>query len=81
MTEEELKQVIQVAMPKSHVSVVGGGCNCTVTIVSETFSGKSRVARQQLVFEILGKHIASGEIHAITMKTWTPQEWERQING
>lgn len=81
MTEQELKQVIEVAMPDSQVSIEGDGCNCQAIIVSDAFDGKSRVARQQLVFSILGKHIASGEIHAITMKTWTPQEWEQHNNG
>ena len=81
MTEQELKQVIEEAIPNSHVIIDGDGCNCQAIIISNAFEGKSRVARQQLVFSTLGKHIASGDIHAISMKTWTETEWGQQQNG
>lgn len=81
MTEQELKQVIELALPESEVMVQGDGCNCQAVIISDEFEAKSRVARQQMVFAILGKYIASGEVHAITMKTWTRQEWEQQQHG
>jgi len=45
-------------------------------IVSEAFEGLGRVKRQQLVYGLLNEQIASGEIHAVSMKTLTPTEAE-----
>ena len=43
-------------------------------LVSEAFSGLSRVKRQQLVYSFLNEKINSGEIHAVSMKCLTPEE-------
>lgn len=53
------------------------------TIVSACFEGISRVRRQQRVYETLGPLMASGEMHAIALKLYTPTEWEQkdQKNG
>ncbi len=52
-------------------------------IVSPRFEAVSRVKRQQLVYETLGPVIASGEMHAIALKLYTPAEWQNkdQKNG
>ena len=47
-----------------------------VIIVSTEFSGKSRIARQQLVNKILADEI-EGSVHALSMQTHTPDEWEK----
>ena len=47
-------------------------------IVSDCFSGVSRVKRQQLVYETLGPLITSGEMHAIALKLYTCSEWENK---
>jgi acid stress-induced BolA-like protein IbaG/YrbA len=43
-------------------------------VVSVEFSGKNRIQRQQLVYKTLGDRM-TGEIHALSMKTFTPEEW------
>lgn len=50
------------------------------TIISEDFSGQSQVARQRKVYSILGDKISSGEIHALSLKTYTEKEWE-EVNA
>ena len=44
-------------------------------IVSDEFAGKSRVQRQQAVNQVLRQLFDSGELHALSMKTQTPEEW------
>lgn len=48
-----------------------------VLIVSERFAGKSRIDRQRLVNDLLKSELQSG-LHALTQKTLTPEEWEKQ---
>ena len=52
----------------------GGQSHFRVTIVADFFDGLSRVARQRKVNEILADELA-GPIHALAMKTLTPEEW------
>lgn len=51
-----------------------------VLIVSEKFSGLSRIARQRLVNDTLNAELAGG-VHALTQKTLTPEEWASQGVG
>ena len=52
----------------------GGESHFRVEIVSAAFEGKSRVARQRLVYETLAAEMKR-EIHALAMQTFTPEEW------
>jgi len=70
----ELKRVPGV----DYVQIEGDGYHYQLTIVSDEFIDKSRVARQQWVYAALKEHILSGDLHAIQMKTWTKSEWEKQ---
>jgi BolA protein len=51
----------------------GGETHFDVTIVSDSFAGMSRVARQRLVYEALAEEIAGG-VHALALRTLTPAE-------
>jgi BolA protein len=57
-----------------HEGARSGGGHFRATIVSPRFAGLSRVAAQRLVYAALGELMA-GEIHAIAMATYTPEEW------
>lgn len=60
------------------VKASGDGYHYELYVVSDRFVGQSRVARQQWVYAQLGDFITSGELHALTMKTYTKAEWEQQ---
>ena len=75
VTPESIQQGIAQGMNTSHLSVSGDGQHFEAIVVSDEFSGKSRLARQQLVYKTLGDRM-HGEIHALSMKTYTPEEWE-----
>jgi len=44
-------------------------------VVSPAFEGKRPIARHQLVYATLGPRIQTDEVHALSMKTYTPAEW------
>ncbi|MDW8467816.1 MAG: BolA family protein [Burkholderiales bacterium] len=75
VTSESVKASIAAAIPCEHLEVVGDGEHFQALVVSRAFEGKSRVARHQLVYAALGERMRA-EIHALSMRTLTPQEWQ-----
>jgi acid stress-induced BolA-like protein IbaG/YrbA len=47
-------------------------------VVSETFAGMRPIARHQRVYATLGQKMHTDEVHALSMKTYTPAEWAAQ---
>ncbi len=74
VTSESIQNNIAQNMATEHLTVVGDGQHFEAVVVSEAFEGKSRVQRHQLVYQTLGDRMRE-EIHALSMKTFTPQEW------
>ena len=74
VTPESVKQGIEAGLACEHVEVIGDGQHFQAVIVSAQFDGKSRVQRHQLVYAALGERMRE-EIHALSMRTLTPQEW------
>jgi len=77
VTPESIQLNIAQGMATEHLSVVGDGHHFEAVVVSEAFAGKNRVQRHQLVYQTLGDRMQS-EVHALSMKTYTPQEWQIQ---
>jgi len=75
MQPEQVQQIIADGLPCEHLQVAGDGHHFEALIVSAEFVGKTRVQRQQRVNEVLRRHFNSGELHALSMKTQTPDEW------
>ena len=78
MTPEEVKALIEAGMPGSTVTVTGDGSKFEATVVSAEFEGKTMVQEQKLVYATVNQEITSGALHALTIKAFTPQEWEEQ---
>ena len=78
MNPENIKSVLVAAFPEAvEVNVTGEGGKFQVMIVSEEFASLRPVAKQQRVYAPLNEYIASGAIHAVTMRTLTPEEWRK----
>lgn len=75
VTPESIKQNIEQAIAVTHLSVDGDGQHFEAVVVSEEFAGQNRVQRHQRVYQTLGDRMRE-EIHALSIKTFTPQEWE-----
>mgnify|MGYP000153271372 CR=1 FL=1 len=79
MTPEDVKNLIASKFTEDDIVVTGDGSMFDARIVSEQFEGLSLVKKQQLVYKAVNEQIQSGEIHALTMKTYTPAEWKTAI--
>jgi len=73
VTPEQVQSYIEKGLRCDAVRVVGDGEHFEALIVSEAFRGKSRVQRHQFVYAALGERLR-GEIHALSMRTLTPEE-------
>jgi acid stress-induced BolA-like protein IbaG/YrbA len=71
VTPESIKTGIEAGLACEHVEVIGDGQHFQAVVVSAAFAGRSRVQRHQLVYGALG------EIHALSMQTLTPDEWQK----
>lgn len=77
MNSEQLSQLLQQAFPNAEIHVTGQAGKFELRIVDEGFEGKRTVARQQLVYAPLNEHIASGAVHAVTIRAMTKEEWRK----
>jgi acid stress-induced BolA-like protein IbaG/YrbA len=76
MTADELKNIISTHLKCEHIELEGDGQHWYATIVSDEFEGKRLIQRHKLVYATLGEKIQTNEVHALSMKTYTPQEWQ-----
>ncbi len=75
VTPESIKAGIEAGLACEHIEVVGDGEHFQALVVSPAFAGRNRVQRHQLVYAALGERMRE-EIHALSMRTLTPQEWK-----
>ena len=76
MNEEEIKQKIQTGLPGSQVNVSGDGRHFEAVVVSAAFAGKSMLEQHRMVYRSLGDSFESEAIHALSVKTYTPEAWK-----
>ncbi len=75
MTADQLKAIISAGLPCEHLELEGDGRHWYATIVSASFEGQRLVQRQRLVYATLGNRMQTDEVHALSMKTFSPAEW------
>ena len=74
LSPETIEGYIREKLDCTHLAVQGDGTHFDAVIVSPSFSGKSRVQRHQIVYGALGERMRE-EIHALSMRTLSPDEW------
>jgi acid stress-induced BolA-like protein IbaG/YrbA len=79
VTPESIHANIAQGMATECLSVSGDGAHFEAVVVSAEFAGKNRVQRHQRVYQTLGDRMRE-EIHALSIKTYTPDEWQKQAN-
>jgi acid stress-induced BolA-like protein IbaG/YrbA len=75
-TPELVKSYIAAGLECTHLEVEGDGQHFNAVIVSPAFTGKRLIQRHQLVYAALGDRMRE-EIHALSMKTLTPEEFQK----
>ncbi|KJH72024.1 BolA family protein [Aliterella atlantica] len=79
ISPQQVEEMIKVQMPDAQVQVLdltGGGDHYQVTVVSSQFEGKGLVQQHQLIYGALRQAMSSEAIHALALKTYTPQAWQ-----
>jgi len=76
MENEQVKTLIQAGFPDDDIQVSGDGSHFNAIVVSTKFAEMSTVKKQQAVYATVTAQITSGEIHALSIKAYTPKEWE-----
>jgi acid stress-induced BolA-like protein IbaG/YrbA len=74
-TPDDVRRYIAQGLDCQHLEVDGDGRHFNAVIVSAAFEGRSRVQRHQLVYAALGERMRE-EVHALSMRTLTPAEFE-----
>ena len=77
MKADHIKSILEQQLDKCDIKVDVDGSHVNIIVVGDIFEGKRTVQRQQLVYAALQEHIASGVIHAVNMKTYSPEEWQQ----
>lgn len=74
---EQVTTMIKTELPDAQVQVedLGGGDHLQATVVSEQFVGKTLVKQHQMVYKAVNSALASEDIHALALKTYTPEQW------
>ncbi|MCK7576186.1 MAG: BolA/IbaG family iron-sulfur metabolism protein [Chromatiales bacterium] len=78
METEAVAQRIRSGLPGAEVQVTGDGEHFEAIVVSEAFEGLSLIKRERLVMETVREQVASGELHALSIKARTPAQQAAQ---
>ena len=78
MTADQIKAMIAANLACLHLELEGDGRHWYATVVSAEFEGKRAIARHQRVYATLGDKMKTDEVHALSIKAFTPAEWAAQ---
>lgn len=74
-TPDDIRQALAVAIDCKHLQVAGDGRHFQALLVSGAFAGLSKVRRHQMVYGALDGRM-EGDIHALSIRALTPDEWD-----
>ncbi len=80
ITPEEIKQTLSQALPVEMIEtqdLTGGGDHWQVIIVSSAFDGKGLLEQHRMVNDVLKDPLADQRIHALSLKTYSPAQWQK----
>ena len=78
MENQEIESLLIEALGLTEVHVKSDGSHFQIIAVSEQFSQMTRVKKQQFVYAPLADIIAQGTINAVSIKTFTETQWQRE---
>jgi stress-induced morphogen len=84
MTPGELKSRLEKLAPDTQADVMdltGTEDHYQAVIVSPVFEGKMMLEQHRLVYSLVQKEMDSGELHALTLKTFSPQQYRKLVGG
>jgi acid stress-induced BolA-like protein IbaG/YrbA len=78
MENQDIADLLKEQLNLSEVHVTGDGSHFQVIAVSDQFDSMSRVKKQQFIYGPLNDKLADGSIHALSIKTYSEQQWQRE---
>ena len=78
MDTQEIETVLREALSLTEVYVTVEGTHFQIVAVGDCFDGMSKIKQQQAIYAPLMDRITSGEMHALSIKTFTPAQWQRE---
>jgi len=84
MTPEQLKSRIETLAPGTSAEVMdltGTLDHYKAIVISPAFEGMITIKQHRAVLALFDKEIASNEVHALTLKTFSPKQYEQYLNG
>ncbi len=73
----EIEKLINDALSLDELHVTFDGSQCSVKAIADVFATMSRVKRQQAIYAPLAQAISENKIHAVSIKTFTKEQWQR----
>jgi acid stress-induced BolA-like protein IbaG/YrbA len=77
MEAKQVEDMLKQALELDFVKVKAAGSHFEVIAVGDCFEGVSRVRQQQMVYAPLMDKISDGTLHAVSIKAYTPENWQR----
>ena len=74
MDKDKIKEIIENTLQGSSAEVDGSEGKFTANIVYEGFKDLNTIKRHKLVYNSLDSYIKSGELHAISLKTFASKD-------
>ena len=78
METSEIKALIENGIDNCEAIVTGGEGKYEAVVISPAFEGMTMVKEHQLIYATVNSQIASGELHALSIKAYTPTEWKEK---
>jgi acid stress-induced BolA-like protein IbaG/YrbA len=74
MQPSDIERLIKAGLPNAEAYVEGDGTHFNALVVSSEFTGKSRIQKQQMVYDTVRAQLMDGTLHALSVKALTPEE-------
>lgn len=78
MTNEDIANLLKTTLSLTEVKVKSEGTHFQIIAIDDKFEEMSRVKKQQFVYAPLSDLIADGTIHAVSIKTFSSAQWQRE---
>ncbi|GGC00525.1 hypothetical protein GCM10011352_28340 [Marinobacterium zhoushanense] len=75
MLTSDVEAIVQSALPDAQIDVSGEECSFTLAIISDTFEGQNLMQRQKGILTLFEQQLKSGQLHALTIKAYTPAQF------
>ncbi|MBA3582828.1 MAG: BolA/IbaG family iron-sulfur metabolism protein [Gammaproteobacteria bacterium] len=76
VSNQVIEHALKQQLPEAAIYVSGDGYKYETVVVSEHFAGKNTLQRHKQIYAVLNTYINSGQLHALTIKTYTPEEFQ-----